>query len=54
MTEPPGDMTGNTNREELLEVEKRLQKEEENIIYREEYMKNNLAKRKTVIWTQTA
>ena len=28
-TETPGDMTGDTNREELSEVEKRLQKEEE-------------------------
>ena len=27
--ETPGDMTGNTNGEELSEVEKRLQKEEE-------------------------
>ena len=27
--ETPGDMTGNTNEEELLEVEKGLQKEEE-------------------------
>ena len=29
MTETPGNVTGNTNREDLSEVEKRLQKEEE-------------------------
>ena len=29
VTETPGDATGNTNGEELLEAEKRLQKEEE-------------------------
>ena len=38
-TETPGDMTGNTNREELLEVEKRLQKEEEKYdLYRRVYI----------------
>ena len=38
VTETPGDITRNTNGEELSEAEKRLQKEEENTIYMEEYM----------------
>ena len=38
-TETPGDMTGNTNGEELSEVEKRLQKAEEKYnLYRRVYV----------------
>ena len=38
MTETPGDVTGNTNGEELSEVEKRLQKEEKYDLYRRVYV----------------
>ena len=37
--ETPGDMTGNTDKEELLEVEKRLHQEEEKYdLYRKVYV----------------
>ena len=55
VTETPGEVTENdTSGEELLELEKRLQKEEENMNYMTKYMWDSLAKGKRVIQTQTA